>query len=341
MSRFNSAYLSTRLGAFANRLISLDQLKGLIGLDLEQVLSRVSTITGHSYQLGQDQPERIENQLSSYALADFQLLIRPFSSRERRFLNYAIRWFELANLKLLIRGKFSKTDSAIIRQQLIDLGSFAGLPLNRLLNTDDPHEMLRMLETTAYAGIVRQARFVYEEQGNDLFLLDATIDKSFFINLNKRIQALHPEDADSVGRIMGALLDRFNLIWLLRYRFSYSLSAAKSYYLLTATGNRLHSADLMRLARMDDWQQVVDALPEALKRQLSGIQGIPEIESMMEYSTLAVAAKELHQLGSIVARTFCYILLREAEVRFMQALIKGKLLGFDQRLIDQAVVGGQ
>jgi len=338
VSGFTSAYLSTRLSIFSNRLIDFDFLTKLFDLDLEQILTHIATLTGHHYSLDSKDSSSIENQLANTAFNDFQLLIRPFSGRERRFFFYAIRWFELVNLKVLIRGKFSNTEIYIIRQQLIDLGDFAELPLKKLLDTEDTHEMLRLLETTAYAGIVRQARQVYEEHGNDLFLLDATIDRSFFIHLKQRLQALDNQDITQVSQVMGVLLDRFNLLWLLRYRFSYHLSPAKSYYLLTASGRTLHSANLMRLAKMDSVDEVLSALPESLQKKLSGLNTICEIETALEYSTLAIASKALSKTN-LVSRFFAYIILREAETKFLQALIKGKQLKFDDELIRQAVVG--
>jgi len=339
MSQFTSAYLSTRLSLLGSRLISFEQLTTLLDLELDQILARVYEWTGHRYQFDVQDVRRIENQLAKTALDDFQILIRPFSGRERRFFYFAIRWFELVNLKVLIRGKFTSTPKASIQKQLVDLGGFADLPLEKLLETEDPYEMLRLLESTAYAGIVRQARNVFDEQGNDLFLLDATIDKSFFIDLKKRMQALDAQDVETVGKVMGALLDRFNLLWLLRYRFSYGLSPAKSYFLLTSTGSQLHSADLMRLAKIDSIEQLVAALPQKLQQQLQGLTVISDIERVIEYSALAVAAKGLSMNGYLVSRAFSYILLREAEIRFLQALIKGKQLGFDQALIRQAVIG--
>jgi V/A-type H+-transporting ATPase subunit C len=194
-----------------------------------------------------------------------------------------------------------------------------------------------LLETTAYAGIVRQARRVYEEHGNDLFLLDATIDRSFFIDLYQRASFLHDQDAQHLGHVMGGLLDRFNLLWLLRYRFSYGLSSAKSFYLLTATGNKLRSVGLMRLAKMDSIEQVVAALPNPYRELLSNLESVSDMETVMEYYSLSIAAKALQSNANLVSRTFSYILLREAEVRFLQALIKGKQLGFDTDLIKQAM----
>ena len=337
MSHFSSTYLSTRLSAFINRLISIEQLVALIDFDLDRILLSLSEITGYSYQPGTTNSNRIENQLIHRALDDFQILIRPFSGSERRFFLFAIRWFELFNLKVLIRGKLSSIDSAEIHKRLIDLGSFADLPIKKLLETDDPYEMLRMLETTAYAGIVRQARRVYEEQGNDLFQLDATIDRSFFIDLYRRAGFLNPADADHLAVVMGSLLDRTNLLWLLRYRFAYGLSSAKSFYLLTATGNKLNSVELMRLAKMDSIEQVVEALPRPYQKLLAGVETISEMETVMEYHSLSVASDTLYSNSSLVSRIFSYILVREAEVRFLQAIIKGKQLGFESKLIKRAV----
>jgi V/A-type H+-transporting ATPase subunit C len=341
MSRYSSAYLGTRLNVFASRLIGFDRLKNFIDYDLDRILQEIQALTGNSYDVDAGDAKRIERQLVDRAFEDFLVLIRPFSGNERRFFNFAIRWFELVNLKVLIRGKFSGVDSGRIRQQLVELGSFADLPIRKLLDTDDPYEMLRLLETTAYGGIVRQARRVYEEQGHDLFLLDATIDRSFFIDLYQRTRFLEQQDSDFIGRVLDGLLDRFNLLWLLRYRFSYGLSAAKSFYLLTASGRKLHSIELMRLARLDSVEQIVAALPQPYRSLLENLQEISDMETVMEYYSLAVAADMLNKNSNLLARSFSYILLREAEMRFLQALIKGKQLGFNRELIEQAVGVGQ
>lgn len=337
MSSFSSAYLDTRLNLFASRLVRFPQLVKFVEYDLERILIELREITGTIYEIGQGSSARVETQLFSRALQDFLVLIRPFSGSERRFFQFAIRWFELVNLKVLIRGKFSGVESSEIATQLVELGDFADLPVRKLLETDDPYEMLRLLETTAYAGIVRQARRVYEEQGNDLFLLDATIDRGFFIDLYQRTRFLDARDSEFVGQVMGALLDRFNLLWLLRYRFAYGLSPARSFYLLTASGKKLRSAELMRLARMGSPDEIVASLPQPYQSLLTRGTPISTMETAMEHYSLSVAAEMLHGKSNLLARTFSYLLLREAEARFLQALIKGKQLGFGPALIRQAV----
>ncbi len=300
MSRFESSYLATRLNIFSRRLIPFAQLVWFIELDIERILQNVNNITGQNYKLDSANTHPVENQLLNRALDDFQILIRPFSGAERRFFYFAIRWFELVNLKIIIRGKFSSVDNSEVEKRLVDLGGFADLPVGKLLETDDPYEMLRLLETTAYAGIVRQARRVYEEHGNDLFLLDATIDRSFFIDLYRRAGFLMQENSEQLDAVLGGLLDRFNLLWLLRFRFSYGLSPAKSYYLLTAIGKELKSAELMRLAKMESVEEVIAVLPDPYRKLLSNVSTISDMEAVMDYYTMSTAAGTLHSKASLV-----------------------------------------
>jgi len=63
------------------------------------------------------------------------------------------------------------------------------------------------------------------------------------------------------------------------------------------------------------------------------------METVLEYFSVEVAARQLAGRESLLARTFSYILLRETQVRFLQGLIMGKRLGFDRQLIQQAVGG--
>ncbi|MDJ0834141.1 MAG: V-type ATPase subunit [Gammaproteobacteria bacterium] len=330
-------YLHTRVSLLADRLLSIEHLQDMIGYDLQQIIERIE-------QQFPDQPldpatTSIENWLYLRMYTDFQMLLRAFNGHEYRFLKHAIHWFELFNLKMLIRGKFSGVSESALSEQLIDVGELAELPLQKLIQTDDPFEMFRLLEQTSYAGIVRQARGIFEEQGQELFSLDSALDRNFFLELVGRAHFLSLADRQQLNSVFGALLDRNNLLWLLRYRFIYGLSPAKSYYLLTATGNLLVTAELMKLAKLESLQSVIDELPAKLRALLAGQQDIYLVEQIMELYSLDAARRGLKKNNRLLTRTFAYLLLREAETRYLIAIIKGKQLGFDQDLISEAVGG--
>ena len=335
MNRDADAYLSTRLDILAARLLPMSQLRELISLDLEQINNRLKALFP-DYDLNAPITAQ-RRSINRDMYLDFQMLLRPFFGNDRRFLRHAVRWFELVNLKVIIRGKFTGVSETDLSRQLVELGQYADLPINALIETDDPFEMLRSLEQTVYGDIVRQARKVFEEQGHDLFSLDAAIDRNFFYELANRARFLDEYEQASMKKVLGVLLDRFNLLWLMRYRFSYGLTPAKSYYLLTATGPDLKSEQLMRLARVGSVTELVEELPPKLNSLLQGVQDIYQVEQLMELYSLSAARRGLgHQYGPIT-RLFAYLLLREAQTRYLLAILKGKHLGFEQPLIEQAI----
>jgi len=334
MSRIAGSYLSTRLSLLANRLIKLENWQSIIESELDELQERFDCCIDDI-----SDSQAVEKKLISLALQDFQVLFRPFYSVEREFLNYTVHWYELTNLKTLIRGKFTGKSDTSIEKELIDLGQFAVLPLKRLLQTDDPQEMLRLLEKTPYSSIVRQARSIYEEEGQNLFALDAAIDRHFFSSLMQRIRFLEADDQKSLTEVFGALMDRINLLWLIRYRFSYNLSPAKSFYLLATTGKVLHADKLMQLARLDTINEVIKQLPRPINKLLDQASDLTQIENLMEHYTLLAALNGLNKSASMLTRVFSYVLLRESEIHLLQAIIKGKSLGFHPDLINRAIRG--
>jgi V/A-type H+/Na+-transporting ATPase subunit C len=331
----SDSYLSTRIDLMVQRLLDDSVLNRIVASDLEQLPALIQTVLPeHNLDIPIPQLRWL---ITRSMYLDFQLLLRPLNGNKRRFLKHAIRWFELANLKVLIRGKFAGVTESELQVQLVNLGEYADLPVKTLLETDDPFEMLRLLEQTAYGGIVRQARRVFDEQGHDLFSLDSAIDRNFFVELSTRARFLSNEEQMHLNNVLGILMDRFNLLWLLRYRFSYGLSAARSYYLLTASGKSLQSSQLMKLASKGSLAEVIEELPPVLKKKLSAVHNIFEVEQIMEQYYQSAAKKGLSHHYSDMTRLFSYLLLREAETRYLLAIIKGKQLGFSEELIGQAV----
>ncbi len=126
---------------------------------------------------------------------------------------------------------------------------------------------------------------------------------------------------------MGSLIDRINLVWLLRYRFNYSLPPAQVYFLLVASHYSLPSSRLRELAALPSPEAVLDALPEGLRRGFGDATAIPEIFGRMEQDAADTAAKVLHSGAPAIARAFAYLILRERNLRSVRAVLRGRNLG--------------
>ncbi len=332
----SQAYLLTRASVMAEQLLSESDLTDLISTPLEQLGSRF----GMTGMVQQKLPRSSINRAAERALIhtlthELSVLLRPLGGSARDLLVHWTRKFELYNLKALIRGKLQGLSYEQIKSNLHDLPPLISLPHEQLLRTENISELLRKLEQTPYRDIARQARLVFEEK-NEPFSLDATIDLRYYTGLIKRSRNTEKEDHADLMPLIGTLVDQQNLPWLLRYRFNYGLSATQTYYLLAPSGRHLQADQLKLLVNMESMEQVILSLPESLSGQLAVDAGAMEVELLMQKETERHARRCLQFSQSAVSRSLAYLVLREIDLKRVYAIVQGRILGLDDRIIMQA-----
>jgi hypothetical protein len=57
----------------------------------------------------------------------------------------------------------------------------------------------------------------------------------------------------------------------------------------------------------------------------------------MELYSLSACRRCLSRSHSLISQTLAYLILRDAETRFLLAILKGKQLGFENELIAQSI----
>lgn len=274
----------------------------------------------------------LEQRTITLLLADFRVLVRGLAEPDRELLVYWAYRFELSNLKTILRGTLTHQPTQVIRAQLVDMGPFRQLPIEALLRAETVEELLRTLEQTALGDIARQGRAVYEER-HDLFALDAAVDRRYYTGLGERATDHHPR----VRLLVGAIIDRVNLLWLLRYRFAYGLSAAETYYLLVPQGLHLPSPLLLRLCALDDFAAVLAALPPPIAQVVAGASDTTDVAVRLETHEAQLAGTVLRRTQFNLARAFAYLMLRERDLRRVRAIIKGKELQVAASVIARAI----
>jgi V/A-type H+-transporting ATPase subunit C len=209
------------------------------------------------------------------------------------------------------------------------MGAFARLDLQDLAHAEDVGELLRRLEQGPYAGIVHHARRAFE-QNPDPFILDAALDHGYYEGLTRHARPLEAGAGTALHGLMAQLIDRINLVWLLRYRFNYGLPPAQVYYLLIGSRYALASTRLQQLAALDSLEAVLDALPSPWHGRLSGARTIPEVFARMEHAAAAHAVQVLRARAPALARAFAYLTLRERDLRAVRTVLRGRHLGLAQ-----------
>ncbi len=328
-------YLDARVSLMASRLLREAELPVLAeGRDEErtEVLARAG-LSG--VLAGLEAGSYLEQSIIRSQLDDILVLMRA-AGEARRFLEYWTLRFELSNLKAVIRAKMSRTPIAAVRKELIDLGFLASLPLEELLQTEDVGELLRRLETTHYADIVRFARRAFEAQPR-LFELDAALDRRYYHGLVELARQQEGELGKPFRTLMEMLVDRINLVWLLRYRFLYQLPSSQVYYLLVPSHYRLSSSLLKELSVLNRLEEVLAALPQPYRDWLAGADSVYRVFTLMEGKAARAAHAVLRSNAPGFARAFAYLILRERDLKQVRAALKGRAIGLDAQTIRQAM----
>ena len=334
-----SAYLNTRVSLFAGHLWQPGDYDAVLRTPDAEMAEALGTRGLPQLAAGFDNKDlrSLEQRIIAQILEETRVLIRPLAGDARNFLIYWIERFEVTNLKTLLRGKMKDERPASLLSHLSPMGAFGRLNVQELAHVEDVNELLRRLEAGHYAGIVRAARLAFEDS-RDPFVLDAVLDREYYEGLARRARVLE-RDAPALARLMGPLIDRINLVWLMRYRFNYHLPPAQVYYLLVAAHYRLSAARLKNLAARESVEAVLDDLPDSLRGLLAGVTSIPEVFAHME----GFAAREANRvLGSrlpALARAFAYLILRERNLRAVRGLMRGRNLGLDTDVIAQTLGG--
>lgn len=332
------AYLQSRVAVRSRFLLKAERIRDLIDCAREDetaILAEAGLQSLADTLL--DDPSRLEQALIHVLVDDARTLVHALTGVPREMLIYWARRFELGNLKAILRGKMTGESPEVIRRQLVDIGVFATLPVDTLMRTDDTAELLRLVETTPYADIARQARRVYEEQ-QALFGLDAAVDRRYFAGLSKRVKAIGDGGGEPLRALIGTVIDRLNVSWLLRYRFTYRLAPSEAYYLLIPAGFRLNSAALLQLAQTNDVDEFLELIPAPLKNIVAGCTSIAAVDNALRAEIWRVAHNTLHTAAFNLAQAFAYLILRERDLNRIAAVIKGKRLNIDTDLIREATL---
>jgi V/A-type H+-transporting ATPase subunit C len=328
------AYINARVSVLATHLLSDERLTDILNQPIGQQHIGIPALD----ELLNDKhfnSNHMEQAWLMDLLGDFKILVRPLAGKAKELLTYWFRKYEMTNLKTIVRGKMAGLDANAIAEQLIEVGPIATLPVEELLRTEDISELLRRLDNSPYGNIARHARRVFE-LNHQLYSLDAAIDRNYLLELDKRVRALDVIQRKYLLPLIGISMDRFNLLWLLRYRFAYHLSPAETYYLLLPTSYQLNPTNLFALVELNTLQEVLTHLPSTLQHLLTDVDCISTVENRINAEIRRIAEHTLQWHSFSLAKVIAYMTLRELEMHRVLAIIKGKKLGLKMTHIQTA-----
>lgn len=337
MSSADRAYLNTRVAVMATQLLDPDAIGRLSQMQLPELAERFHLAPLLDEQQSAETRSRaIEQSLIQVLLGELQILVRPMSAAERAVVLAWGRKYALFNLKSLIRGKLHDLDQKEIRDNLFDLPARIRLPDQELFRAENVLELLRQLEAGPHSLIARQAREIYEQR-REPFALEAAIDQRYYAGLVRQVAQFHDDNLQPLHHLIGAELDRIDLLWLLRFRFSYQLSPSETFFQLVPSLRLLHRDRLLHLVNVETFQRVIESLPAPLDGLLAECQTVIDVQRQMGRYVAREARRILRHSPSGVARALAYLMLREMDLFLLFALVQGRLLNLSSEVVDIAI----
>jgi V/A-type H+-transporting ATPase subunit C len=144
-----------------------------------------------------------------------------------------------------------------------------------------------------------------------------------------------------MSELVGRVVDRHNTVWMMRYRYNYSISPAKALYLAIDHGYMLRRRQLAELVESATLEEFIYGLPESIKEVLGDASDIVSVEYRMQLDLIRRARQAVSHSPSIVAAVFGYLILRFYELKSLYAIILARYSGIDDTLLQSALYYSQ
>jgi len=273
------AFVNAKLRARISKILPEDFIRKLIRS--RSLAESVQLLAETDFQPVQ----RIYEQTGDIKMAELELLRKEveiyleleglLEEEVRSFVETLTERFEIERLKNVIRLWF---DCRIRGRNIENAGGYLlrrpihhSIDLEAIIHADTLESVGDLLESTPYAGIVREQAARVTEAAS-LFPLELALDRFFYARLVEAGEHLKPRDREIARRLIGVEIDLQNVGWLIRFKHFYSLDAGQALEYTLAGGLNL-SVDLMR----DSYAS------ERADREMSALVGkrYPELSTLL------------------------------------------------------------
>ncbi|MXV64594.1 V-type ATP synthase subunit C [Natronorubrum sp. JWXQ-INN-674] len=289
----------------------------------------------------------IEYALNRNLAKHFQDLLDWSEGRLYDLIARYLRKFDVWNVKTIIRGIYTETDSEEIRTDLIMAGELDEATIDRLLEVEEIEDAIEMLNRTIYYDPLREAYEEFEETGA-LVALENALDREFYEHLLEDVSSgplNEPQEGPEAKYIefLQAEIDFRNARNALRLARSGADLDPASYYI--EGGLLFDQTELSRL--VGDYDALVDHIADNKRYgdRLSGAMGrLRDADSLIQFEHALDAAllEYADTLSSIypasVSAVLSYILAKEREVENIRAIARGREVGLEESEIEEELV---
>jgi V/A-type H+/Na+-transporting ATPase subunit C len=220
----------------------------------------------------------------------YHSIISVAPDHARPLLNQMYRYYEVVNLKAVLRGIITNSTWDKVRFVLFPLGDDSVLPAQAMVESGNVVQAVEMLKNTPYYETLTFAMKRFNAEQN-LFPIEVALDLDYWRELWKSVKGLPTEDRENATKIIGQLLDMNNLMWAIRYRAYHNLFEEEVINYTLPFGYHVRDEDIRSIAAGADIAPIVKRLYPSLQNVdelLADLHsGLPKLELLLQRNIAA------------------------------------------------------
>jgi len=272
-------------------------------------------------------PQKLDLAIKGRLADSYHSVIRMAPEHARPLLKQLYRYFEVQNLKAVLRGIVTDPSWERVRDVLFPMGSMTVLPAQAMLEAGSVGAAIELLQGTMYYETLSFAMKRYSSEQN-LFPLEVALDLYYWRQLWHEAKRLQGQDREQALRLIGSLMDVNNLMWVIRYRVYHQLSEEEVINYTLPFGYRVRDEDVRAIAAGADLVTVVERV----------FPGIPDVDTLLEEPRHGLPQLEIllkrHIMNQCLAAftgnpfhigvPLAFLILSDLEIQDLTVLIEAK-----------------
>ena len=272
-------------------------------------------------------PQKVDSQIKGRLADSYASVIQMAPQHAKPILKQLYRYFEVENIKAILRGTLTNSSWERIGEVLFPMGSMSVLPAQAMVESGSVGSAIELLQGTTYYETLSFAMKRFSSEQN-LFPLEVALDLYYWRQLWAEAKKLQGQDREQASRIIGSLMDVNNLMWVIRYKVYYQLSEEEIINYTLPFGYRVRDEDVRSIAAGADLASVVGrvfpGIPDLNTLLENPRVGLPQLEiilkrRLMQQCLAAFTGNPFH-----IGIPLAFLILSQLEIEDLTVLIEAK-----------------
>src|SRR5512143_216061 len=272
-------------------------------------------------------PQKVDVAIKGRLADLYRSIVQMAPEHARPLLKQLYRYFEIQNLKAILRAVITDPTWERVQDVLFPMGEMTVLPAEAMLESGSVAAAIELLQNTPYYETLSFAMKRYSAEQN-LFPLEVALDLAYWRQMWAEAKKLSGQDGVQATKIIGSLMDVNNLMWVIRYKVYHGLSEEEIINYTLPFGYRVRDDDVRAVAAGADLSMVVGRVFPGIVDLNTLLEdprrGLPQLEVILKRRLMQQCLSAFIGNPFHIGVPLAFLILSNLEVQDLTVLVEAK-----------------